>query len=170
MEYIINSITESITVKGIVDEDFVNYKVPSMTIMFPYCNFKCEVDGSGFCHNSSLINEPNIKTSIKNIYKRYINNPISEAIVCQGLEPFDSWDELNGLLFHFRIHEACLDDFVIYTGYTKEEIADKIDYIQCMYSNVIIKYGRFIPNCEKHYDNILGVTLASPNQYAERIS
>ena len=170
MEYIINSITESITVKGIVDEDFVNYKVPSMTIMFPYCNFKCEVDESGFCHNSSLINEPNIKTSIKNIYKRYINNPISEAIVCQGLEPFDSWTELNGLLFHFRIHEACLDDFVIYTGYTKEEIVDKIDYIRCMYSNVIIKYGRFIPNCEKHYDNILGVTLASPNQYAERIS
>lgn len=161
---------ESIIIKGIVDEDFVNYKIPSMTIMFPYCAFKCEVDGSNFCHNSSLINEPNIKINIGDLYRRYSTNKISEAVVCQGLEPFDSWDELNSLLFHFRIHEACLDPFVIYTGYTKEEITDKIQYIQTMYSNVVVKFGRFIPDQEHHYDEILGVELASPNQYAEYIS
>lgn len=166
---IINEITESITVKGIVDEDFVNFKVPSMTIMFPYCNFKCEIGESNYCHNSSLINEPNIKVSIRDVYKRYINNPISEAIVCQGLEPFDSWTDLNGLLFHFRIHEACSDPFVIYTGYTRDEIADKIDYLKRMYSNIIVKYGRFIPDNKPHFDNVLGVKLASDNQYAEQL-
>lgn len=161
---------ESITVKGIVDEDFVNYKVPSMTVMFPYCDFKCETDGSNFCHNSSLINEPNIKINIGDLYRRYSTNKISEAVVCQGLEPFDSWDELNSLLFHFRIHEACLDPFVIYTGYIKEEIIDKIDFMQTMYSNIIIKFGRFIPYNNKHYDKVLGVFLASDNQYGEKIS
>lgn len=170
MKPFITEITEYLNVKGIVDEDFVNYKVPSMTIMFPYCDFKCEIEGSDYCHNSALINEPNIKVSIKDVYRRYINNPISESIVCQGLEPFDSWADLNGLLFHFRIHEACFDPFVIYTGYTKEEIAEKIGYIQKMYSNVIIKFGRFIPNNKKHFDDVLGVMLASDNQYGEKIS
>lgn len=170
MKPIINEICEYITVKGIVDEDFVNYKVPSMTIMFPYCDFKCEENGSNYCHNSSLTKEKNIKVSIHNLYKRYINNPISEAIVCQGLEPFDSWNELNGLLFHFKIHEACSDMIVIYTGYNKEEILDKIEYIQTMYSNVIVKFGRFIPNQTSHYDSVLGINLASENQYAEIIS
>ena len=170
MKPIITGISESVTVKGILDEDFVNYRVPSMTIMFPYCDFKCEIEGSNYCHNSSLINEPNIKISVKDIYQRYLNNPISEAIVCQGLEPFDSWSELNGLLFYFRIHEACTDTFVIYTGYTKEEIIDKVDYIKKMYNNVIIKFGRFIPYKEKHFDDVLGVMLASDNQYGEKIS
>ena len=31
-----------IILKGIIDEDFVNYRVPSMTLMFPKCSFKCE--------------------------------------------------------------------------------------------------------------------------------
>lgn len=166
----IAEITESITVKDIVDEDFVNYKVPSMTIMFPYCDFKCEVNGSNFCHNSALAKEKNIKVGIKDLYRRYINNPITKAIVCQGLEPFDSWTELNGLLFHFRIHESCFDPIVIYTGYNKEEISDKIDFIQKMYTNIIIKFGRFIPNNKKHYDDVLGVYLASDNQYGEQIN
>ena len=164
------TLSASITVKGIVDEDFVNYKVPSMTIMFPYCDFKCEVGDSDYCHNSLLVNEPNIKISIKDLYKRYHLNPITEAIVCQGLEPFDSWDELYSLLFHFRISEACLDTFVIYTGYNKDEIKDKIECIQSMFSNVVIKFGRFIPENEKHYDDIVGVYLASDNQYGEKIS
>ncbi len=163
-------ISGEVTVKGIIDEDFVNYKVPSMTIMFPTCDFKCELNGSNYCHNSLLIHEPDIRISCAEIYKRYISNPISEAVVCQGLEPFDSWEELNGLLFHFRIHEACFDPFVIYTGYNKDEITEIINYIQKMYSNVIIKFGRFIPNHKKHFDDVLGVMLASDNQYAERIT
>ena len=29
-------------VKGIIFEDFVNYKKPSMVIEMPYCDFKCD--------------------------------------------------------------------------------------------------------------------------------
>ena len=162
-------LTETITLKGIIDEDFVNYKVPSMTLMFPYCDFKCETNGEHFCQNSSLIKEKDIIIPIKNIYKRYINNPITSAIVMQGMEPFKSWDELYSLLVHFRIHECCTDDIVIYTGYNKDEILNEVNELEIMFSNVIIKYGRYIPNRESRYDDILGVTLASDNQYAERI-
>jgi hypothetical protein len=38
------------------------------------------------------------------------------------------------------------------------------------FKNIIIKFGRFVPNQEKHYDEVLGIELASPNQYARRIS
>ena len=155
-----------IILKGIIDEDFVNYKVPSMSLIFPHCSFKC---GKEFCQNYQLRNEPNISISLDSLYKRYIENPITEAIVCQGLEPFDSWEELNDLMFHFRIHESCFDDIVIYTGYDKNEIIDKIEYIGKMYSNIIIKFGRFVPDQKSHFDKILGVKLSSLNQYAEKI-
>ena len=32
---------------------------------------------------------------------------------------------------------------------------------------VIVKFGRFRPNQEKHYDEVLGVYLISDNQYAK---
>ena len=61
------------------------------------------------------------------------------------------------------IRHLCEDDIVIYTGYNKEEIIDKVNLLK-NFKNIIIKYGRFIPNQEKHYDEILGVELASTNQ------
>ena len=157
-------------IKNIVDEDFVNYKKPSMFIIFPFCNFKCDKEaGCAICQNSALAHEPNIAISIEEIVKRYINNPISKAIVCGGLEPFDSIDELYSFCWELRQHTN--DDIVIYTGYTEEEVR-QITNGRRFYNipNIIIKFGRFIPNQEKHYDEILGVELASPNQYARRIS
>ena len=154
-------------VKGIIDEDFVNYKKPSMTIEFPYCNFKCDKDcGQQVCQNSALVNEPNISISVYKIIDRYLNNPITKAIVCQGLEPFDSKDDLITFIDRFRRRTD--DDIVIYTGYTKKELQTEIQLLQ-NFNNIIIKFGRFIPNQPSHFDDILGVTLASPNQYAERI-
>ena len=152
-------------IKGLISEDFVNYKKPAMTIMFPHCNgFKCGVE---YCQNSPLSKAEDIEIDISNIVIRYLNNPITESVVMQGLEPFDSWDDLIGFVKQLR--ESCDDDIVIYTGYYKEEIADKIALLS-KYKNIVIKYGRYIPNQEKHYDEVLGVYLASSNQYAERIS
>ena len=154
-------------VKGIIDEDFVNYKKPSMTIEFPYCSFKCDKDcGQQVCQNSALVNEPNISISVYKIIDRYLNNPITKAIVCQGLEPFDSKDDL--ITFIDRLRRRTDDDIIIYTGYTKKELQAEIQLLQ-NFNNIIIKFGRFIPNQPSHFDDILGVTLASPNQYAERI-
>ena len=151
-------------IKGLISEDFVNYKKPAMTIMFPYCTFKC---GTEYCQNSPLSKAEDIEMDITDIVIRYLNNPITESVVMQGLEPFDSWDDL--IEFVKQLRESTDDDIVIYTGYNKEEISDKIS-ILTRYKNIIIKFGRYIPHQEKHYDEVLGVYLASDNQYAEKIS
>lgn len=155
-------------IKQLVDEDFINYKKPSIFIGFPICNWKCEKEcGKQVCQNGTLAQAPDIEIRPTKIVERYKNNPITKAIVFGGLEPFDSWNELFELVKLFRT--ITLDDIVIYTGYKEEEINNKIRYLQA-YKNIIIKFGRFIPNQSKHFDNILGVELASNNQYARRIS
>ena len=153
-------------IKGIIDEDIINYKRISMTIMFPYCTFKC---GSNNCQNSALNKECNINIKTVDLIERYLQNPITEAIVCQGLEPFDSWNDLSHFIYVLRTSYHCSDMIVIYTGYNKDEITQHINDLTA-YKNIIIKYGRFIPNQNKHYDEILGVNLSSDNQYAEQIS
>lgn len=158
-------------IKGIIDEDFINYKKPAMVIEFPYCSFKCDKDcGRAVCQNSPLVNEPNINISCKKIIGRYLSNPITEAIICQGLEPFDSTFSVLYLIKVLRLNYNCHDDVVIYTGYNKEEINKYIIEELKFLGHVIIKYGRYIPDQEPHYDEILGVNLASDNQYAERLS
>lgn len=156
-------------IKGIIDTDIVNYKKISMTIEFPHCSFKCDKDcGRAVCQNSPLVNEPNIDISYDDICKMYLNNPITESIVFQGLEPIDSFSDVINLIMWFRIKYNCLDDIVIYTGFNKNEIDWVIDKLKWM-DNIIIKYGRYIPDQEPHYDEVLGVSLASDNQYAERL-
>ena len=156
-------------VKKIIDEDYNDYgKSASMFIAFTTCSFKCDKEcGVQVCQNSALAHEPNIDMKTEDIIKRYLENPITRAIVCGGLEPFDSFDELYTLIKDLRQHTD--DTVIIYTGYNASEILDKVFQLK-PFKNIIIKFGRFIPNQEKHYDRILGVELASPNQYAEKIS
>ena len=162
-------------IKGLVNEDFINYKKPSMYIAFPICDFKCDYEaGCSICQNSPLIREPNIDIQYHMIVSRYIHNPITKAIVFGGLEPILSYEDMYNLIEEFR--EVTDDDIVIYTGYTEEELesvyfnAHLVLEELAEFPNIIIKFGRFIPNQEKHYDEVLGVELASPNQYARRIS
>lgn len=163
----INENGKRISIKGLIDEDFVNYKKTSMTIMFPRCSFKC---GFELCQNYALDRESDIQITLSSLYERYASNPISHAIVLQGLEPMDSWDDVLLLLEYFRFEKQCQDDIVIYTGYTENEISDKIEAIKLCFHNVVIKFGRYVPNQQPHYDEVLGVKLASDNQYAKRIS
>ena len=157
--------------KGIIDEDFVNYKKPSMVILFPTCTFKCEKEcGERCCQNSALAQSPTVDTTKDVIISRYLNNSITKAVVCGGLEPMDSFFDLYSLVYTLRNTYKCLDDVVIYTGYTKNECTN-YGWLQdlMLLKNVVIKFGRFIPNQLSHYDEVLGVRLASDNQYAERI-
>lgn len=154
-------------IKGLVDEDFINYKLPSMFLIFPYCSFKCDNEfGCVICQNSALVNERNIDIPISTIIQRYINNPLTESLCCGGLEPFDSFEDLLELVDAFR--KKTQDDIVIYTGYKEEEIIDKVNILR-YYNNIVIKFGRYIPDQDKHYDEVLGVYLASDNQYGRRI-
>lgn len=155
-------------IKGVTAEDFSNYKKPSLFIAFPYCNFKCDREcGAQVCQNGALAKAPNLDVEVDIIVKKYLSNPITKAVVCGGLEPFDSWSDL--LLFTEKFREKSQDDLIIYTGYNKSEIIDEINILK-RFPNIIIKTGRYIPGHEKHYDEILGVYLASDNQKAERIS
>lgn len=155
-------------VKQLLDEDFVNYKKPSMFIGFPKCSWKCEKEcGEQVCQNSTLATAKNIDIDIDKLVDRYINNPITSAIVMGGLEPLDTWEDLFELVTCIRTKTD--DDIVIYTGYYKEEIYSYINELQ-QFKNIIIKFGRFIPNNKKHFDEVLGVHLVSDNQYAEKIS
>ena len=155
-------------IKQLVDEDFVNYKKPSMFIAFPSCTFKCEKEcGQKMCQNSKLATSPSIDIPMRSIIERYMRNPITQAVVCGGLEPLDSWEELQCFIMEFRYR--CGDDIVIYTGYREDEIADKIKWLE-LYEPIIIKFGRYIPNQQPHYDEVLGIKLASDNQYGKRIS
>ena len=162
----------NLKVKDILDEDFINYKKPSMFIGSCKCTWKCCIEG-GFdktvCQNSSLAKQPDINFSDEFIFQRYITNPITKSIVIGGLEPFLQFEEVLSLISYFRSNN-CNDDFVIYTGYTEEEIQTEINQLK-QFPNIIIKFGRFIPNeTKQHYDEVLGIELASHNQYGKRIS
>ena len=92
-------------IKSILDEDFVNYKVPSMYIAFPFCSFKCEKDcGMQCCQNSTLAKSKIVECEDDSLIQRYLRNPITKAIVCCGLEPFDSWEDLYALISTQRDH------------------------------------------------------------------
>ena len=140
-----------------------------MVIEFPYCSFKCDKEcGQQVCQNSSLVKTENIDINPIQLVHRYLTNPITKAIVCQGLEPFDSFEDLLEIIQELRHNYLNNDDVVIYTGYTKEEVQTQINELS-KFNNIIIKFGRFIPNQSSHFDETLGVQLASSNQYAERL-
>ena len=156
-------------IKGLTDEDFVNYKKPAMFIATSKCSFKCEKECGvvGMCQNHPLAAAPEMELSDEKIIKRFLSNDISKAVVFGGLEPFDQFEELFLLIKRFR--EKTNDDVVIYTGYNENEIKRQVEELR-QFKNIIIKFGRYIPNQSPHYDELLGIELASNNQYAKRIS
>ena len=155
-------------IKGIIMEDFSNYKLPSMFIIFPMCDWKCDREcEKRVCQNGSLAKAPIKDVDVDVLIEKYLSNPISKAVVCGGLEPLDSWSDL--LLFIEKFREKSQDDIVIYTGYYREEITDKVNVLK-QHKNIIMKFGRIVPSQQKHYDGVLGVYLASDNQHAEVIS
>ena len=151
-------------VKDILWGDAVNYRVISLTIMFPYCTFKC---GEMNCQNSALAQEKNVDVSIPDLVQQYIKDDMCEAVVAQGLDPLDSFEDVYEFISELRKYSN--DPVVIYTGYNASEVQDKVNILK-NYPNIIIKFGRYIPNQKPHRDEILGVDLASDNQYAKKIS
>jgi hypothetical protein len=125
-----------IEVKTIDDEDFNNYKVPSMLIGFPHCTFKCDKDcGERMCQNGALDRAPNYIMTVEQVWERYEGNPLTTAFVFGGLEPFDDFVPLKRLVV--KIRENCEDDIVIYTGYREEEIIEQLHWLR-QFDNIII--------------------------------
>lgn len=174
---------KTITIKDLLDEDFINYKKAAMFIATSKCSFKCEKeDNNVHCQNSKIAKQTNLVMIIDKIIDRYMNNIITESIVFGGLEPLDQIDELLDFIYIFR--QKSSDDIVIYTGYTEDEVKSfkhhNKSYLEALLEvnrtapeaslikpSLIIKYGRFKANGDKKYDDILGIELASSNQYAK---
>ena len=156
--------------KGIIDEVFQDYKKPSMLLITFQCNWKCLTEAGldiSICQNSELAKQKNIDVSYKKIIERYINNPITQAIVIAGLEPMLQFEDILEFIKRFR--KVCNDDVVIYTGYDYNEIKPEIEHLE-KFNNIIVKFGRYKANSEKRFDDVLGVWLISDNQYATKIS
>lgn len=156
----------------ILDEDFVNYKKPSMLIGCVKCNGKCYKDlglSCDICQNWELRKSVAINIDDDKVCQRYLNNNLTNAVIFGGLEPFDQFDELIKFIDILRKQYNCNDDVVIYTGYDYFEIEKEIDRLK-EFGNIIVKFGRYIPDSEPVYDNVLGVKLASNNQFAINLS
>ena len=155
-------------IKNLMVEDFVNYKKPSLFLGTCFCDWKCCKEQNldvGVCQNTPLAKYSTLELANEAIYELFTWDKITEAVVIGGLEPMLQFDEVYELISYFR-ENGCEDTFVIYTGYYPEEIQDELKQLQ-KYKNIIIKFGRFIPGQEPHYDEVLGVYLASDNQYGE---
>jgi len=157
-------------IKNLLDEDFINYKKPALFIGTCECDFKCFKERNlpiNTCVNYELSKFNVINIPDKAIVKRYIDNIYTESIVIGGMEPFKQFDEMVKLIKEFR--NVTEDDIVIYTGYYEDEIKDELKILK-EFKNIIIKFGRYIPNDEEIYDECLGIYLSSSNQYAVKIS
>lgn len=159
-----------IHLSGFVEEDFAQYKKPVMFLGTTKCDWKCCKECGqdiSMCQNSPLAQALPLTIPFDVIYNRYINNPITEAIVIGGLEPMLQGDEVYNLISYFRLQKNNTL-FIIYTGYTEEE-CKKMEWFQkiILLGRIIFKFGRYVPNGTKKHDELLGVTLASDNQYSK---
>ena len=156
--------------KFVKPEDFVNYKKCSLFLGTCYCDRKCCIENNlpcSICQNYPRSNNPIKDIPNEKIFDLYKKNNLMEAIIFGGLEPMKQFEEMLEFISEFR--NISNNDIVIYTGYYPEEISDKIAQLT-KFSNIIVKFGRYIPNKPNRYDDILGITLASDNQYAKKIS
>lgn len=156
----------------ILDEDFNNYKKPAMFIGTISCGGKCCIEAGiplCVCQNDTWRDKKPISSSDDEIIERYLSNKLTSAIVFGGLEPFEQWEELFEFVKCLRIDHHCSDDIVIYTGYNFDEIKYQVLTLK-QFENIIIKFGRYLPDQDSHFDEVLGVSLASNNQYGEKIS
>lgn len=158
--------------KQLIDEDFVNYKKPSMFIGTSECDWKCCKEQGldiSICQNSQLANSKTIDVPVEDLVHRYIDNPLTEAVVFGGLEPIKQQKDILDFIYLLR-ENNCYDDIVIYTGYNENEIEFVIEFFKNMAKkNLFIKFGRFIPNNTPHFDDVLGIYLSSDNQYCKQI-
>lgn len=157
-------------IKTYQDESFEYYKEPVLLIATTTCDFKCCIEGNmpiSICQNEPWTKKPTYEIPNITLIQLYLNNPITKAICFAGFEPFKQWNEIQNFVKEFRQYTD--NPIILYTGYDLQEVSDKVEWLK-QYPNIIIKFGRFLPNQEKHYDEVLGVDLASNNQYAEVIS
>lgn len=161
-------------VRKLLTERFQDYKVPCMYLAACFCDWKCCPDRPYICQNNPVAKLPIQDIPDDEILDAYLADPITSAIVIAGLEPLLQVREVVSLIRR-AVERGIATTFVIYTGYTAAE-AKVIGFFDELSATgfgngveVIMKYGRYIPDQKPHFDDVLGVELASDNQYGERV-
>jgi len=157
-------------IRTVMDENYQDYKKPSMLIATAFCDWKCCIEGEfdmEICQNYHLAKGKIVDISNEKLFNRYKANKLTSAIILGGLEPFMQFKEIYDFIKYVRDNN-CNDDIIIYTGYNYDEIHKKIEILRS-YKNLIVKFGRYKINGRKKYDEMLGVELVSENQYAAKI-
>lgn len=156
-------------VKAVEIEAFGDYKYPAMLIGANGCDWKCEREcGERLCQNSSLASSPAIDIAPYRLLELYQSSTLTRAIIFGGLEPMLQIDEVESVIKCFR-KNGISDPIIIYTGYNPPEIEEQLNILR-RYKNIIVKFGRFVPGQKPHMDKVLGVMLASDNQYAVQLT
>lgn len=151
-------------IKSIIDEVFSDYSKISMLLVMPKCTTRCWEKlniSPTICQNNHLHKEPNINIDNKDIIKRYLDNPLTKAIIFGGLDSWDSLDEIIEFIKEFRQYSQ--DDCVLYTGRDYDVIEKELYRFKGL-GNVYIKYGHYNPNLKPIIDDLTGVSLISENQ------
>lgn len=147
---------------------FSDYYKPSLYIPIGVtCCGKCwkeQNKDSDTCQNWNLSHK---EFSLDSLLSSIFGNKLVDAYVMSGKEPFDNFDELINLIDTIRQENE--KDIIIYTGYNRSEVLDKLDVLK-KFVNIVIKFGRFIIDSSCRYDEVLQIKLNSENQYAEKIS
>lgn len=154
----------SIRLKDAV-EVFQDYKKSALLLSTCYCDWKCCIEAGvdkSVCQNQKIAQQREVTLPFESVLKK-VNQSFTDAVIFGGLEPFMQADEVIQCIEYLRQH-GVKKDIVIYTGYYVEEIdAETLAYL--VLNGVILKCGRFIPNRKSKFDAVLGITLASDNQY-----
>lgn len=154
-----------------IEENNLNhYYKNGLLIATVNCDWKCLKESNlslDVCQNSHT-NKMKTKTiEVSKLVCMFEENLMSDCVIFAGLEPMLQIEEIVKFIEVFRVSND--SDVIIYTGYYKKEIEDTVNRLK-KYDNIIIKFGRFIPNVDSVYDNVLKIKLVSGNQYAEKIS
>lgn len=163
--------SETIHLFDVKSDDMVDYKKTSLLLAFPCCFKNCED-----CQNKHLRTQEVIEYSVSSIVNYYNRLSEHQAIVCAGLDPIDSLPELEIILKTLLNNNKSVD-FVIYTGYKKDEIGLYVlPYLLSCFEKygketdkLIFKFGEYNKNNKNSYfSKILGVNLVGDNQVAEQ--
>lgn len=148
----------------IKDCDIVNYKTGCLYMGVGYtCSRGCKG-----CQNDSLKGEKALEVDPDKVVQDYLDMPVTHAIVFAGLEPLE---DLENLILWCRAFRDKTDDpIIIYTGaeVDSDELLNAANWLR-NFKNIIFKAGMYLDDQESHYDELLGVNLASNNQMGIRL-
>lgn len=144
-----------------IKETFNDYKKVGMYVAFPQCSLNCKN-----CQNAHLREVEPLEVSLDYLVKIILDNDLIDSVILSGMNPMDSFDDVMSLIREVRNKSNI--EIIIYTGMRESNLTNEIKKLK-EFNNVIIKFGEYIPNSKEKFDEVLGINLASDNQYAKRI-